>query len=102
MAYVIECIYTLHLEDMRLVAAEIGVSLDGCRHLLQFGTLLQFYVHHAAVNALTHGNGHAECILDTLLGADTHAVSHGTAGAEIGVTDALRGEALHERTYDAV
>ena len=85
MTHVAHVIDALHLEDMRLVVGEIGVGLDILCHVLEFGTFLQFDIHHAAVDALTEGNGHRERVFHTLLRADADAVSHRHAGTEVSV-----------------
>ena len=54
-AYVVDALY---LEYMCLVAGEIGVSLDVLGHLLQCVAVFQLYIYHAAVDALTQGDGH--------------------------------------------
>ena len=47
-----------HLEHVSLVVGEIGVSLDGLGDVLKMIAVLQFYIHHAAVNTLAERNSH--------------------------------------------
>ena len=102
MTHVAHVIDALHLEDVCFVRGKVGVSLDGGSYLLQRVSVLQFDIYHAAVDALTQGDGHAECILDTGFRAHAYAVTHRHAWAEVSVTEAFWGETLHQCAHDTV
>ncbi len=102
MAHVAHVVDALHLKHVGLVTGEVGVGLDGCRHLVEFGSLFQLHIDHAAMDALTQGDGHRERILHTGLRTDADAMAHRHAGTEVGVGKAFRGEALHEGAHDRV
>ena len=85
MSHVAHVVNRLNGEDMCLVGSKVGVGLDGSRHLLELCPVFQLYIHHAAVDALSQGNGHRQGIPDTLLGAHADAVSHRHAWSEVGV-----------------
>ena len=76
MAHVAHVVNALYLEHVGLVVGEVGIGLDGCCHLVEFGTVFQLYIDHAAMDALAEGNGHGEGVLDTCLRSDTDAVAH--------------------------
>ena len=81
MAHIIEIGHAGHLLNMRLVVHEIRVGLHCGFNRLEIYTFFQFDIHHAAMNASTHGNGHTQCIPHTLNGTHGHAVSHTASGA---------------------
>ena len=102
MSYVVQCVHAIYLENMGFIIDKIGVCLDGGSHLVEIGSLFQFYIHHAAVYALTYRNGHGKCIFHASLRTHANAVSHGTTRTEIGVRDAFGGKTLHEGAHDTV
>ena len=76
MTHVTHIVNALHLENVSLVVGEIGVGLDGGSHILQLSTILQLYIHHAAMDALTQGDSHRQSILHASLRAHTDAMAH--------------------------
>ena len=102
MSHIVQGIHALHLEDVGLVVGEIGVGLDFLGNFLQGSAFLQFHIHHTAVYAFTHGDGHGESIAYTFLRAHAHAMPHGAAGAEVGVGQSLGRKALHQGAHHAV
>ncbi len=54
------------------------------------------------MDALAQGDGDGKGVLHAFLRANADAVAHRHARAEVGVREALRGEALHEGAHDAV
>ena len=89
-------------EHVSLVVREIGVSLDSCRNVFEFCTLLEFYVHHAAVQSFALRYSHRESVLHALLRAHAYAVTHRHARSEVGVAESLRCETLHQSAHDRV
>ena len=87
---------------MGLVAGEVGVGLDGSRHLVELGALLQFHIHHAAVDAFTQGDGHRQGVLHAGLRTYADRVAHRHTRAEVRIAEALGGKALHQRADDGV
>ena len=67
MTYIVECINALYLEDVSLVACEVGVSLDSCGYLVKLSALLQLNVYHTTMDALAYGDGQRESVLDASL-----------------------------------
>ena len=53
--HITHIIDTGDLEHVRLVRGEVGVGLDGGSHLVEFGTILEFHIHHTAMDTLTPG-----------------------------------------------
>ena len=76
MTHVTDIVDTRHLEHVGLVACEVGICLDVLLDISELGTLLELYVHHAAMYALTEGDGHRQGVLHSLLGTYAHAVAH--------------------------
>ena len=58
MTHVANIIDALYLEDVRLVAGEIGVSLDVLRDLFECEAVLQLDIYHATMDAFAQGDGH--------------------------------------------
>ena len=57
---------------MSLVISEVRVSLDSGGNILEFRSVLQFNVNHAAVNTLAERNGHRERVLHACLRAHAY------------------------------
>ena len=102
MTHVANIIDALYLEDVRLVAGEIGVSLDILRDLFECEAVLQLDIYHATVDAFAQGDSHRKGVLDASLRTYADAVTHGHTRTEVGVGQSLRCEALHERADDGV
>ena len=101
-AHVTDVVDALHLEHVGLVGGEVGIGLDVLGDVFELGAVFQLHIDHAAVDALAEGDGHGEGVLNTFLRAYADAVTHRHAGAEVGVGESLRSEALHECAHDAV
>ena len=102
MTHITHVIDALYLEHMGLVAGEVRIGLDGSSHFVEFGTVLEFYIHHTAVDALTEGDGHTQSVLHTSLRAYADAVAHRHTRTEVGVRETLRSQTLHQGAHDRV
>ena len=102
MSHVAQGIHTWNGKDVGLVAGKVGVGLDGSGDSLEGGTFLQLDIHHAAMYALTLGNGHRERVAHARLRTDADAMPHAHAGTEVGIGESLGGDSLEQGTHDAV
>ena len=100
--HIVEGIDRSHGLYVRFVVDEIGIGLDGGFDPGEISAGLEFDVDHTAVNAGAEGDGDRKGIANAIDSANGNRVSHGTAGTEIRVAHALRGEALHEGTHNGV
>jgi len=101
-AHIANVVDAFYLEYVGLVRGEVGVGLDVLSHLLQRVAVFQLYIDHAAMDAFAQGDGHREGVLDTSLRAYADAVAHRHARSEVGIAQALGGEALHQGAHDRV
>ena len=58
MTHIADIIDALYLEHVSLIAGEIRIGLDILSHILKFCALLELYINHAAVDALTKRDSH--------------------------------------------
>ena len=100
--HIVEGINRSHGLYVRFVVDEIGIGLDGGFNSGEISAGLEFDVDHTAVNAGAEGDGDRKGIANAIDSANGYRVSHGTAGTEIRVAHALRGEALHEGAHNGV
>ena len=102
MTHVAHVIDALHLEHVGLVRSEVGIGLDVLRHILEFSTLFEFHIHHTTMDTLAKRNRHRESVLHTFLRTHAYAMTHRHTRTEVGITQSLGCETLHEGTDDRI
>ena len=102
MTHVANLVYRLHCKHMRLVVSEIRVGLYLCGHIFKSCAILQFHINHPAMNAFAQRDSHRKRILNPLLTAHAHAVSHAHARSEVGVRQTFGRQTLHQHAHDRV
>ena len=102
MTHVKQCIYAGHEFHVCLIVHEVGIGLDGGSHLVEVVAILQFDVHHTAMDARTGVDSHGEGSLDTFHSLDGYGVAHAHARTEVGIGDAFRGNGLQQSAYYGV
>jgi len=102
MADIVESLDARDLDDVCLVVGEVVVGLDGCGNVIEFITVFELDVDHAAVDARSEGDGHGERIFYALLALDADGMTHGATRAEIGVGETLGCHGLKDGAYHGV
>lgn len=102
MSHVDDFVHRGDFDNVGFVVGKIGVRLDGCGDLGELMAGFYLDVDHAAVDACAGGDGHGEGSLDAGNGFDGNGVTHGHAGTEVGVGDALGGDGLQKGADNGV